>query len=207
MLRIIGLIICEIPVEILSFVVVPIALLFCKPEDERLPKWATWWDDFKYGINGDPPWQGPEHANGHEREYLWRVRWLLRNRANTFAHVITGFKAAKPEEMKIMHLGDPSTSNRPGHSGWQYIELDQPDGHYVCYYFVHGYGETTQNVLNKIAGLFGVTFKEPRCFRAYLGWKLKGHAESYLRTGIPEGREYVQFVWAVNPVMGFAKES
>ena len=33
-----------IPIELSSFVITPIALLFCKKEDEHLPKWLYWYD-------------------------------------------------------------------------------------------------------------------------------------------------------------------
>ena len=37
-LRLIAIILVELLLEILSFVVVPVALLFCKKDDEHLPK-------------------------------------------------------------------------------------------------------------------------------------------------------------------------
>ena len=39
----------ELPLEILQFLVVPIALLFCGKESEKLPRWAAWFDDPDYG--------------------------------------------------------------------------------------------------------------------------------------------------------------
>ena len=33
----------ELPLEILAFFVVPIALLFCGKESEKLPRWAACW--------------------------------------------------------------------------------------------------------------------------------------------------------------------
>lgn len=50
----------ELPLEILAFFVVPIALLFCGKESEKLPRWAAWFDDPDYGINGDDGWRN-EH--------------------------------------------------------------------------------------------------------------------------------------------------
>ena len=44
-LRLIAIILVELMLEILSFVVVPVALLFCKKEDEHLPKIFRWFED------------------------------------------------------------------------------------------------------------------------------------------------------------------
>src|SRR5512139_1124401 len=88
--------ILELPLELLSFIVVPMACRFVSPGRDginRLPLWAKWWDEYTYGTDGDPYWQGPDHANGHQAEYLWRVKWLLRNRLNTYSHTVSGFRA------------------------------------------------------------------------------------------------------------------
>jgi hypothetical protein len=76
-------------VHLTGYLVSPIALLFCEPEDEHLPWWAWPWDNPQDGINGDGDstwgWRGPEHANGREREYWWRLMWLYRNAGYGFA--------------------------------------------------------------------------------------------------------------------------
>ena len=46
-------VILELPMMIAGVIVVPIALLFCNKESTNLPKWARWWDEDRYGINGD----------------------------------------------------------------------------------------------------------------------------------------------------------
>ena len=60
---------CEIIVELLTLVMVPLGLLFTKKTDDRMPRIFSWWDDYKYGVNGDPYWQGSEHSNGKFRDY------------------------------------------------------------------------------------------------------------------------------------------
>ena len=59
-LQLIRTIVVEIVLEILSYIVVPIALVFTKREDDHLPRWARWFEDANYyydgkcaAINGD----------------------------------------------------------------------------------------------------------------------------------------------------------
>lgn len=63
-LRLIAIILVELMLEILSFVVVPVALLFCKKGDEHLPKIFRWLEDANdyydgkcAAINGDSGWR------------------------------------------------------------------------------------------------------------------------------------------------------
>lgn len=191
-LKVFGIFLIELPLDLSSFIVVPIVLLFCKKEDARLPKYFAWYDDYNYGINGDLPWQGPEHSNGKYREYRWRVRWLLRNRVNTFSVAILGLNSREITKLDIS--GDIETENKPvGHSGWQYIVATTKDNKkYFCYYVVYQY-----------------PFFKEKCFRAYIGWKLKDIAEEYFEDNILHNkptRERIQFVFAVNPFMSFEQE-
>lgn len=181
--KIVGRILIDIPVDLMTFIVVPIALLGCKRETERLPKWARLWDDMQYGINGDPPWKGPDHANGHEREYLWRLRWLTRNRANTWAHELGATGLQNPDVIWNVY-GDTLVSNRPGHEGMLYVEARMPNGKvFPCYYYI------------KKTIKFG---EKQRCFRAYVGFKLKGLYEDR-----DDANDFAQFAYAINPVMGY----
>lgn len=144
--------------DLLSFIVVPIALLFCGKNDHALPGWARWWETYDYGINGDPPWQGVEHANGREHTYWWRLRWLLRNRLGTFSYEVLGLPLIQVE---YSAAGDVMTGNIPGHSGFLYAEAQVNAAHpdfyfaYPCYYFVRQWGSSEY------------------CIRIYLGWKFR----------------------------------
>lgn len=137
-----------------AWIVVPIALLFCGPQDENLPEWASWYDEIDYGINGDPYWKGPEHSNGHEREYLWRLRWLLRNTATTFATKVQGFEYNKDD--RFYAFGDSETSDQPvGHSGSIIATvITEENKQYHMFYGVQRIGNTSY------------------CVRVYLGYKL-----------------------------------
>jgi hypothetical protein len=173
----------EIIMNLLAFIVVPIALLSCDKTSTRLPRWARLWDDYEFGINGDLYWQGPKHADGKQNTYYWRLLWLFRNRAMTFAHQSGANWSAEDVLLNEWSIyGDEKTSNRPvGHSGFLYIELKDSAGKkYPCYYYVRQ------------------LFNTGRCIRFYAGYKLLGIYER------PE-KLYAQYVVSFNPLMGFAK--
>ena len=63
-LQLITIISVELVLELLAFVVVPVALLFCNKQSKRLPKWAKWFEDANdyydgkcAAINGDSGWR------------------------------------------------------------------------------------------------------------------------------------------------------
>ena len=45
LLQLFCIVVIELPLELISWVVVPIALLFCDEKSEHLPKWARWFED------------------------------------------------------------------------------------------------------------------------------------------------------------------
>lgn len=181
-----GMALLSLPVWALSFIVVPVAVAFCKRDDEHLPHALRWWDEPTYGINGDPYWCGPEHANGHEREYLWRLRWLFRNSLGGWSHDVMGFSSSRIQV--IEWSGDPDTQNRPaGHSGSCYIKVTLDDGSVrECFYIVKQWGNSG------------------RCFRGYFGYKLMDVLHRYLKAE-PFGGDQIQDVFSPNPLMGFRK--
>ena len=176
----------SLPVLLIGFVLVPILLAFCKPEDESLPRWAMWWDEPEYGINGDPYWKGTDHANGHEREYWWRLRWLLRNKTGGWSYYVLGFNSANIRS--LVFVGDPDTSNRPiGHSGEVMVQVTLIDGSTrECYYIVKQWGNSG------------------RCFRGYFGHKMMDILHKYQRGERLEDGQ-ITAVFAPNPLMGFVK--
>ncbi len=174
-----------IPIDIAGFVIVPLALLLCSKEDEHLPHLFYWWDEPEFGINGDPPWRGPEHANGHEREYVWRVRWLFRNRTGGWAFGVQGINSANISA--VVYEGDPNTGNRPGHSGDCYIKVLMNDGkEYECYYHVSQWGNSD------------------KCVRGYFGHKLMDVLHQHLGNK-PFDDGYIPSVFSFNPLMGFER--
>jgi hypothetical protein len=181
-----GMWLVSLPVELIGFVLVPILLAFCKFEDENLPRWAFWWDEPEYGINGDPYWRGADHANGHEREYWWRLRWLFRNKIGGWSYYVMGFNSANIRSLEFE--GDPDTQNRPaGHSGECYVQVTLVDGTmHECYYKVAQWGNTG------------------RCWRLYAGHKLMDILHKHV-SGQPLEDGQITAVFAPNPLMGFSK--
>lgn len=173
----------ELVVEILTLIVVPVVLLFCNKDAERLPKLFSWWDEYKYGINGDPYWKGPEHANGKQNTYLWRLKWLFRNRINTFSCAVSGIDMTKCTE--ISYEGDVFTANKPLlHEGSVLITAKVDGKTYQTKYFI-----------KKWCSRY--------CLRIYWGWKTKDWAEPGRFAEATESRRFAQFVWYINPFCSF----
>lgn len=186
--QIIKNVIIELPFEILAFIIVPIALLFCKKEDERLPRWANWFDDPDYGINGDDGWKS-EHFHGKERTYYARLRWLLRNRIGVFSVKFLGVKVRDIEPSSVITQGNPKvTSNGGIVSDWCLVTCKMKDGKERF-----GYYKTIR---------YGGIFRDFYC-RIYLGWKLMDiagmnemNAGKYLEVS---DKPVLKSVWAINP--------
>ena len=181
-------IIIELPFEILAFIIVPIALLFCKKEDEHLPKWAAWFDDPDYGINGDEGWK-TEHFPGKERTYYARLRWLLRNRIGVFSVKFLGVKIKDIVPSSVITQGNPKvTSNGGIVSDWCLVSCKMKNGKERF-----GYYRTIR---------YGGFFRNFYC-RIYLGWKLMDvagmnemNASKYLEA---DDKPILKSVWAINP--------
>ena len=125
-LCLIAIILVELMLEILSFVVVPVALLFCKKDDEHLPKIFRWFEDANdyydgkcAAINGDSGWREKHYPEPTNRTYKARLLWLLRNKIGRFSSEINGVKVDDVNPYSIETLGDPYiTSNGGKKSGF-----------------------------------------------------------------------------------------
>lgn len=101
--------------DLLAPVIVPIALLFTKREDNHLPALFTWWDN-DVSINGDrPEYSDPSYegvtyyADAHPRSFWARFVWLgWRNRASKLSKIL-GYKK-KPGQEPREHYGDSRTN-------------------------------------------------------------------------------------------------
>lgn len=177
----------EIPMEILAFFIVPIALLFCKKDSENLPRWARWFDDPDYGINGDDGWRGEHYPNGKNRTYWARTRFLLRNRIGVFSAKFLGVKVADIDASSVSVKGDPLiTYNKGEKSSFCLVTCKIKDGKQrFGYYREIRYG------------------KSKWYCRIYIGWKLMDIAkmradnkESFMQA---DDKKALQSVWAINP--------
>lgn len=183
-------------VEIAGLVIVPIALLFCDRESEHLPKWAAWWDEPVYGINGDVDWI--RHHATDPQSYYWRWRWLMRNRAVGWStkigielhHGGAGRYRLAFEDLLFV-IGEADMGDRP------IVPADQPVGR-------EGFiGYTLLSAERGDRSSFYWIWKWPgidRCVRVYVGWKMNELWEKG-STSYPS----VPFVFTFNPFTGWNK--
>ena len=168
----------ELPIEILHFIVAPIALLACDEKSKNLPKWAAWFDDPDYGIDGDDGWKNEHFPNGKNRTYLARLCWLYRNRIGNFSAKYLGVRA----------IGDTlATYNKGQKSTFCLVTCKMKDGRErLGYYREIRYGQSKWYC------------------RIYLGWKLMdvvGMRQDNKAEYMDENdKKVLQTVWAINPL-------
>ncbi len=196
LLQLFGIIAIELPLELASWVVVPIALLFCDKQSDRLPKWARYFEDASdlYGgensaINGDSGWRKEHYPNGKNRTYSARLLWLYRNRIGYFSSRINGVKVSEIEPSSVRVQGNIKvTSNGGVISDFCKVTCKLKNGR-------------TRFGLYKTIRYKG--FLSGFYCRIYLGWKLLDVAEmnEYNKDTFmqPDDKEYLKSVWAVNP--------
>lgn len=108
--------------DLLAPIVVAIALLQTKREDDHLPAWAWRWDN-DVSINGDRPeyWRADYdgttyYADAHPRSFKARWIWLgLRNRASALSLKL-GHTYTEADKADREHWGDHATGR--DHEGW-----------------------------------------------------------------------------------------
>ena len=186
----------ELPLELISWVVVPIALLFCNKQSERLPKWARYFEDASdyYGgensaINGDSGWRKEHYPNGKNRTYFARLRWLYRNRIGYFSSRINGVKVSEIEPSSVRVQGNIKvTTNGGAVSDFCKVTLKLKDGRsrFGLYKTIRYKGF--------LSGFY--------C-RIYVGWKLLDVAEmnEYNKDTFmqPDDKAFLKSAWAINP--------
>ena len=195
-LQLFGIITIELPLELISWVVVPIALLFCNKQSEYLPKWARWFEDandtyngVNSAINGDSGWRKEHYPNGKNRTYFARLRWLYRNRIGYFSSRVNGVKVSEIDPSSVVTQGNPKvTSNGGVISDFCKVTLKLKDGRsrFGLYKTIRYKGF--------LSGFY--------C-RIYIGWKLLDVAEmnEYNKATFmqPDDKAFLKSVWAINP--------
>nr|DAJ88116.1 MAG TPA: Envelope protein [Caudoviricetes sp.] len=195
-LRLITIILVELMLEILSFVVVPVALLFCKKDDEHLPKIFRWFEDANdyydgkcAAINGDSGWR-KHYPNGKNRTYLARLKWLYRNRIGYFSSRINGVKVSEIEPSSVRTQGNIKVASNGGAvSDFYKVTIRLKDGRsrFGLYKTIRYKGF--------LSGFY--------C-RIYVGWKLLDVAEmnEYNKDTFmqPDDKAFLKSVWAINPI-------
>ena len=177
----------ELPLEIVHFIVVPIALLACDEKSENLPKWAAWFDDPDYGINGDDGWMRCHFKEPKNRTYFARLRWLYRNRIGNFSAKYLGVRVEDIDASSVKSIGDTlATENKGAKSTQCLVTCRLKDGRErFGYYKEIRYG------------------KSKFYCRIYLGWKLmdicgmdEENKNTYLEA---DDKKVLKSVWCVNP--------
>lgn len=177
----------EIPIEILHFFIVPIALLACDEKSENLPKWASWSDDPDYGINGDDGWRNEHYPNGKNRTYWARLCWLYRNRIGVFSAKYLGVKVEDIDANSVRAIGDTLATYNKGRKNTEcLVTCKLKDGRERF-----GYYRT-------------IRWSKRFYIRIYVGWKLMDIAganpenwHEYTENG---DKKVLKTVWAFHPM-------
>ena len=195
-LQLIAIVAVELPLEILGYIVVPIALAFCNKQSEHLPKIFRWFEDASdnydgenSAINGDSGWRKEHYPNGKNKTYLARLKWLFRNRIGYFSSRINGVKVSEIEPSSVRVQGNPKvTSNGGAVSDFCKVSLKLKDGRSRFGFY------KTIRYKGFLSGFY--------C-RIYVGWKLLDVAEmneynkdTFLQ---PDDKAFLKSVWTVNP--------
>lgn len=193
LLQLFAIIAVELPLELISWLIVPIALLFCDEKSEHLPKWARWFEDANdyydgkcAAINGDSGWREKHYPEPTNRTYKARLLWLLRNRIGHFSSEILGIKVDDVNPYSIETLGDPNiTSNGGKKSGFCKVTCTLKDG-------------------RERFGFFRVVRYGKFYCRIYLGWKLMDiagvNALNFKEFTQKDDKKYLKTVWCINPL-------
>ncbi len=122
-----------LPTTLLGFVIVPIALLFCKKDTYDLPKLFWLWGNAEDGING---FSTVSHFTGDPSSFHSRYIWLA-SRNPVHNYKLSLGKDIDPSKVSTKKIiGDVQTSDI-GHPGFLYQELT--DGTWQLYW-VKRYG-------------------------------------------------------------------
>ena len=196
LLQLLCIIAVELPLELISWLIVPIALLFCNKQSEHLPKWARYFEDASdlyngenSAINGDSGWRKEHYPNGKNRTYFARLLWLYRNRIGYFSSRINGVKVSEIEPSSVRVQGNIKvTSNGGVISDFCKVTLKLKDGRsrFGLYKTIRYKGF--------LSGFY--------C-RIYIGWKLLDVAEmnEYNKATFVQSddKAFLKSVWAISP--------
>ena len=196
LLQLLVIIAVELPLEILGYIIVPIALAFCNKQREHLPKWARYFEDASdlydgenSAINGDSGWRKDHYPNGKNRTYFARLLWLYRNRIGYFSSRVNGVKVSEIDPSSVRAQGNIKVASNGGAvSDFCKVTLKLKDGRTRFGLF------KTIRYKGFLSGFY--------C-RIYVGWKLMDVAEmnEYNKDTFmqPDDKALLKSVWCVNP--------
>ena len=196
LLQLFCIVVIELPLEILGYIIVPIALAFCNKQSEHLPKWARYFEDANdyydgenAAINGDGGWRRDHFPPPKNRTYLARLCWLYRNRIGYFSSKYLGVKMDDIDPASVVTIGDPAVTSNGGRiSSWCKVECRLKDGRRRF-----GYYRT-------------IRWNKRFYARIYVGWKLMDIAganpENWHEYTEGEDKKVLKTVWAFHPFRG-----
>jgi hypothetical protein len=173
-------VVSSIAMDALGLIVVPFAILL-GGVDNRLPKWAQWFDNDREPF-GDLT-RGPAIAAASGAKKVW-LRWLwlaVRNPANNYGYQVCG--VPRTADTTYTLWGDIETSDQ-GVGGWKYVEA-RKDGRLVAF--------ELYIVIPHLPG---------RCVRIRLGWKIDDNVRLNGAFKVVDGTP-ATIVHVINPVMSF----
>lgn len=193
LLQLFCIVVIELPLEMLGYIVVPIALAFCNKQSEHLPKWARYFEDASdyydrenSAINGDSGWRKEHYPNGKNRTYFARLRWLYRNRIGYFSSQVNGVDVEQIDPTTVTAVGDIHiTDNKGEKSSWCKVTCKLTNG-------------KTRFGLYKI-----IKYSNKFYCRIYIGWKLmdivgmnEKNKSTYFES---DDKKWLKTVWSINP--------
>ena len=197
LLQLFCIIAIELPLELVSWLIVPIALLFCDEKSEHLSKIVRRFEDANdsYGekiasINGDSGWREKHYPNGKNRTYLARLLWLYRNRIGYFSSRINGVKVSEIDPSSVRTQGNIKVASNGGAvSDFCKVTLKLKDGRsrFGLYKTIRYKGF--------LSGFY--------C-RIYVGWKLMdiagANALNFKEFTQGDDKKHLKTVWCINPL-------
>lgn len=163
-----GLWLIKLAAWLAGWIAVPLALLACDRNSERLPRLAWLWDNDDDGINGDWPWQSTH--GGKTRTHLYRLRWLqVRNPVHNLAWRVL---SVQPGGHGFVYSEGVEVSASKGIAGFRYMECTTTDGRRrFLYRWVTPWSQILPaTLLNRFA--FLRRWAESHCIRGLIGWRL-----------------------------------
>lgn len=162
-----------------AYILTPIILLPLTYKAKHLPYGFRWMETWDNDINGDAGWASYEHANGRQRTYWWRCKWLWRNPCGNLRYHQLGIDLSKVARYEM--YGDVRVNNRPPFEGIMEAVAVMEDGK------------------ERFVLIAALPHMKDRCIFIYIGWKFRRNLP--IDEWPHEGR--ADFVFTINPFSGF----
>lgn len=180
-----------LPLQILGWFILPIALLFIPKDQEYLPYFLRWFDNHEYHyskLSHLDGLAGPDYYRKQNRIYpyapfsfwrLWyyRYNWLaFRNPVNYFQYKVLGLPWVN-NVFLVRTFGNPNTGDKT-QDGHYFIQVKVNNKMYWEYYAIVRYPFTK------------------KCIRFRFGWKIGTIEENH-------AGEVVQWVCTITPMIDY----